>query len=230
MEVPVRCGGNHRETHYPPPPLVHELPSLEIPRLRALARRALPSVVESTLLPLALFYGALWAGSVWFGVGAALAWSWAAVVRRLVKREPLPGMLVLGALAITIRSAIALGAGSVFVYFLQPTIGTIGVAFAFLASLPAGRPLAERLARDFVAFPDAFSSHPAVRRVFMRITLLWALVMLANAGITLWLLLSQSLEVFLAARTATSLGLTAGAIAVSTLWFRRSVHLHRPAG
>lgn len=209
---------------------VHELPSLEIPRLRALARRALPSVVESTLLPLALFYGAMWAGSVWAGVAAALAWSWTAVVRRLVRRERLPGMLVIGTLAITARTAIAFGTGSVFVYFLQPTIGTVGVALAFLLSLPAGRPLAERLAHDFVALPDAFRSHPAIRRVFMRITLLWAMVMLANAGIALWLLISQSLAVFLAARTAASLVLTAGAIGISTLWFRRSVHLHRTAG
>ena len=211
---------------YPRRP-VHELPSFEIPRLRALARRAVPSLVEGTLLPLAFFYGAVWAGRVWAGVIAALVWSWTALARRLLKREPVPGLLLLGTLAVTARSLIAFSTGSVFLYFLQPTIGTVGVALAFLVSLPAGRPLAERLAHDFVALPDAFSSHPAIRRVFMRITLLWALVMLGNAGITLWLLVSQSLAVFLAARTVTSLLLTASAIGVSTFWFRSSVRVSR---
>jgi hypothetical protein len=208
---------------------VHELANFEMPRLRALARRAIPSVLEGTLLPLALFYGALWLGSVWAGVVAALAWSWTALARRLFKKEAVPGLLIVGTLGITARSVIALSTGSVFVYFLQPTIGTVVVALAFLLSLPAGRPLAERLAHDFVALPDAFRSHPPIRRVFARITLLWAMVMLANAGITLWLLLSQSLAVFLAARTATSLVLTGAAIGISTVWFRRSVGIHQSA-
>jgi len=55
------------------------------------------------------------------------------------------------------------------------------------------------------------------------VSLLWAAVFLANAGISLWLLVSQSLATFLWTRTVASLALTGLAIAASTRWFRHCV-------
>ena len=49
---------------------------------------------------------------------------------------------------------------------------------------------------------------------------------LANAAVTIWLLLSQPLPVFLFARTLVSLTFTGAAIAVSTLYFKRSMRRH----
>ena len=65
-----------------------------------------------------------------------------------------------------------------------------------------------------------------VRRFFRRVTLLWAVTQLANASVTLWLLLSESLATFLVAKTLVSWGLTCSAILVSTIWFRRSMTRH----
>ena len=198
----------------------------EVPRLRALARHSLPHLIEATFAPLALFYLCLWAIGVWGALGVALAWSYGALLRRLVTRQRVPGILVLGVLALTVRTAIAMASGSVFVYFLQPTIGTVAVALLFLASVRAGRPLAERLAADFCPLPTAFSSQPRVRRLFSNISLLWAFINLANAAVTIWLLVSQPLPVFLLARTLVSLTFTGAAIAVSTLYFKRSMRRH----
>ena len=103
---------------------------------------------------------------------------------------------------------------------------TVVVAGAFLVSVPAGRPLAGRLAEDFLPMPEAFRSHPAVRRYFIRITLLWALVQLSNAALGFWLLVSQPVPVFLAAKTAGTLFLTALAIGVSAYVFFRSMRFH----
>jgi hypothetical protein len=61
------------------------------------------------------------------------------------------------------------------------------------------------------------------RRVFRQLSLLWAAVMLVNAGVVTWLLLSTSLERFVVERTALSWLLTLAAIAVSTWHFTRSV-------
>src|SRR5918995_1697948 len=121
-------------------------PPLEIPRLRALARHALPNLVEASVVPLVVFYGALWLVGVWGGLLAALAWSYVAIGRRLVTGKPLPGLLVLGALGLTTRTFVAAMSGSVFVYFLQPTLTTVLIAGFFLASVPAGPPIAGRLA------------------------------------------------------------------------------------
>jgi hypothetical protein len=155
-----------------------------------------------------------------------LGWTYVAVARRLVTGRRVPGILLLAAVTLTARTAIAIASGSVVVYFLQPTLGTALVAAAFLLSVPLGRPLAERLARDFCPIPPRVLTHERVRQFFLRITLLWAFTQLANAALTLWLLLSQSLATFLVAKTLVSWGLTGGAIVVSTIWFRRSMTRH----
>ena len=177
-------------------------------------------------MPLALFYAGLWLLGVWGALLAALAWSYAALARRLVTGRRVPGILLLGAAGLTVRTAVALASGSVFVYFLQPTLGSIVVGGAFLLSVPARRPLAQRLAADFYPLPPAFLASAAGRRFFSRISLLWAFVNMANAALTIWLLVTQPVATFLAFRTAVSLGCTGGAILVSTLWFTRSMRRH----
>lgn len=197
-----------------------------MPRLGAMARTALPNVIEGTLLPLGLFYGAMWAIGLWGAIAISLAWSWGAVAIRVARGRRVPGLLLIGALALTARSVVSFLADSVFLYFLQPTLGTVLLAAAFLLSAPAGRPLAEKLAHDFLPMPEWFASHPAIRRFFVRITLLWGAVQLANAGVALWLLLSQPIPVYLAAKTGATTLIMGVAIAGSTIWFRRLVARH----
>lgn len=198
----------------------------EIPSLRALARHAAPHLIESTLIPLVLFYTALSLIGIGAALGTAIVWSYGAVLRRVMRRQRLPGLLVLGALGLTVRTLTVLSTGSVFIYFLQPSLTTIVVAMVFLASVAAHRPLAERLARDFCPMPDAFVRHPAIRRLFGRITLLWAFIQLANAGMAIWLLVNQSVGGYLVSRTALSWVLTAGGIALSTVHFKRTLRRH----
>ncbi len=198
----------------------------ELPRLRALARHALPRVLEGTVLPVVVFAVALHLLGVTGAVVAGLLTSYLVVLRHVVAGRRVPGVVVLGAVLLTARSALTLATGSAFVYFLQPTLGTVLVGLAFLGSVAAGRPLAERLARDFCPIPADVLANEHVRRFFLRISLLWAAVQLANAGLTLWLLLSESLGFYVVFRSVVSIGLTAAAIAVSTAWFTRSMRRH----
>jgi intracellular septation protein A len=202
---------------------------LPIPRLAALARYATPHLLEATLIPLGLFYGGLRLLGLWGALLAALVWSYTSLLRRLVTRRRVPGMLMLGIVGLTARTALALVTGSAFLYFLQPTVGTGLVASVFLGSVLLGRPLALRLAADFMPLPEALLAHAGVRRFFLRVSLLWAAVFLANAGISLWLLVSQSLATFLWTRTVASVSLTCLAVAISVYWFRRCVHNTRAA-
>ena len=77
-------------------------------------------------------------------------------------KERLPGVLVIAALGLTARSVVALASGSsgLFVYFLQPSLATALVGGAFLFSVPLGRPLAEKLAHDFVPMPPVVFQRP----------------------------------------------------------------------
>jgi hypothetical protein len=195
--------------------------TFEVPKLRSLARQGLPSIVEGTIAPLAIFYAALWAIGMWGALLAALSWSYLAIARRVIRKERIPGLVLLSAVALTFRTALAMATGSVFVYFLQPSLGTAVLGLAFLASMSTGQPLVQRLARDFLPFSPDFFSNPFVRRFFMRISLLWAIVMLGNAAVTTWMLFQLPVSVFVISKTAASVVMTGMAIAFSVYWFRR---------
>ena len=199
----------------------------ELPRLRELFKRAIPQILEATLIPLGLFYAALYALGPKGAICIALAWNYAALLRRLWRRERLPGVLLIATLGLTARSALALvSKGSLFVYFLQPSLATALLGGAFLLSIPLGRPLAEKLAHDFVPMPPSFFKRPKVRQLFVKISLLWALVSLANAAGTVALLVNFPIGTYLAAKTGFSAVLTIGAIALSSWWFRRGLRRH----
>jgi intracellular septation protein A len=191
-----------------------------------MARHALPHLIEATFIPLILFYAFLWTAGVWGALIAALVWSYTAIIRRAVTGQRIPGILVLGTLGITARTIAAFASGSTFIYFLQPSLTTVAVAGAFLLSVPAGRPLAERLAHDFVPLDPAIIALPSVRKVFIRITLLWAFVNLANAVVSIALLMSQDVGTFMAAKTLGGFLLVGVAIATSTFWFKQALRNH----
>jgi hypothetical protein len=198
----------------------------QLPRLGAMARHAGPRVLEGSVAPVAVFLLALHYLGVAGAVAAGLGWCYVAIGWRVATGRRVPGVLVLGAVTLTARSALTIATGSTFVYFLQPTLGTALVAFAFLLSVGTDRPLAARLAGDFCPIPPEVLASAPMRRFFVRISLLWAAANFANALISLWLLLSQSVGVVVVSRAAVSFVVTGGAIALSVLWFRRSMREH----
>ena len=60
------------------------------------------------------------------------------------------------------------------------------------------------------------AARPRVRRLFWRLTVLWAVLGLAKATMTLWLLQSQSLETFVLVKSITVTGVNVLA-AVATI-------------
>ncbi len=197
-----------------------DTPEIRLPRLRSLARQGLPNLIHGVLGPVGVFYLAMWLLGMWGGVIAALVWSWGTVALRVGRRQQVPGALLIGAIGLTARTVISMLSGSVFVYFLQPTIGAVVVAIAFLISVPAGRPLATKLVADFLPMPEWFQSHPAIRQFFARVTVLWGFVQLINAAVTAWLLVSQPIEIYLAAKTATTASVIGTSALGTLLWFR----------
>ena len=167
-------------------------------------------MVEGTLIPVAVFWITIRLLGPWVALGVGLAWVYATIVRRLLMRRPVPGVFVIAAITATVRTALAVSTHSLVLYFLQPSLGAVMVSLAFLASVIAGKPLAARLAHDFCPLPEGWVDKDWVRAFFLRISLLWAMVLLVNAGLTVWLALSQSVQVVAVARP-----LAAGALTVS---------------
>src|SRR5690242_10571322 len=92
--------------------------------LQMVERRALPSLIEATIIPSILFYVFL----VFIGPAsamlAALVWSYGSVLRRLVGRQRIPGVLQLAVAGLTVRTIVGLASGT-FMYFLQPVATTL---------------------------------------------------------------------------------------------------------
>lgn len=197
--------------------------TIVIPRLSAMLRHAAPHLVEGTLIPLALFYTTLWLASLWWALAAAVGWAYFVLVRRIVRRRRVGGLLVLAVVTLTIRVALAVAAGSAVIYFLQSPIAKAALGFAFLGSVVLHRPVLQRLAGDFIDIPEELAAHPAVRSCFARLTLLWSVVLVVHAWIVLWMLVHWAITTYLATKTAADATVKGVAIAASLAIFRRAL-------
>jgi hypothetical protein len=198
--------------------------AIVLPPVRQLAVRVGRTVVESTLIPLGLFYGCMAALGLVGAVMTALAWTYIGIGRRLVKGQPIPGMLLIGALLMTARTVIAIMTGSVFLYFLQPTLGTFMVAGLFLVSAPLGKPLTQKVATDFCPIEEGIIKHPGISSFFGRISLMWGLVYTTNGAATLWLLFDgHSVGVFLLLKAIVSASVTWLTVGASYFFLRRTL-------
>jgi hypothetical protein len=126
---------------------------------------------------------------------------------------------MLGTLLLTLRTTVAFVTGSAFVYFIQPLAGAVCVAVVLLISAAMRRPFTQRFAHDFCPLDPALLARPRVQKFFVQISVVWAAVLLLNAGLVLWMLLSSSLKMFILERTAATWSLTAVAIAISIFGF-----------
>jgi hypothetical protein len=197
--------------------------TVHLPALGSLVKDGGKHLLESTLVPLGLFYLLLTVVGLDGGLIAGLSWSVLALARRVIMRKKIPAILVLTTVLLVARTVLGLVTGSVFLYFLQPTLQNFLIAFVLLASLPFGRPFLAKLANDFCAFPAAFSEHPRVQKFFKQVSLLWALVFVTNGAGTFYILAKQTVGDFLMVSTAGSYAVVGLAAGVSLIWFRRAL-------
>lgn len=195
---------------------------IRLPRIGALARHATPHVIEGVLLPVLVFYAALAASNIWGAIIAALVWSYLGLARRALGGRRVSGLLLLTALTLSVRFAVAVVSGSTFSYFLQPVIGQVAVAGVFLLSLRGRQPILLRLAGDIVPL-ETLENRPCVASYFRQITFFWAAVLVLHAAVAAWLLLSLRVEAYVAVKTVLDGAIKVGAIAVSIWWFRRAL-------
>ncbi len=185
-------------------------PSVEVPHrptLVAVIRRVSLSLLIAVVVPAVVFYVVFVLAGVWTAIGAALVWSYGAIAWRALTRRRTSGLLILAAILLTGRTVLAAVADSTWLYFLQPVISDGAVAVLFLLSLATARPMVARLAGDFYPMDHELAARPRVRRLFRWLTILWAVLGLAKATMTLWLLQSQSLEVFVLAKSISMLAI-----------------------
>ena len=173
----------------------------ESPRLATIIQRVGLSLLIAAVIPGALFYVCFLVANVWVAIVAGLVWSYGALAFRALSGRRTSGLLVLAAILLTGRTVISLATGSTFLYFLQPVISDGIVGTTFLLSLATARPIVARLAGDFYPMDHDVAMRPRVRRLFWHLTMLWALLCLGKATLTMWLLQSASLDTLVLVKT-----------------------------
>jgi hypothetical protein len=203
------------------------------PQLKAIIGHLALSLLTAMVIPGVVFYICLVSLSVWAALIAALAWCYGAIAWRMATKRRASGLLALTVAIMTVRTAIALASGDTFLYFLQPVVTDALVATGFFVSLATARPIVARLAADFYPMDSEIAERPRVQRLFWHLTVLWAFVCLCRAGVTFWLLQSQSLVTFVVLKQLSLFALTVVAVTATVsaaVWVARKEDLLTPAG
>jgi hypothetical protein len=190
--------------------------------LLAVARRGVPNVAEATIVPAILFFVVVTTIGAAVAMAAVLVWGYAAVLRRVLRAARIPTVLLLATLGLTVKTLVALLSGSTFAYFLQPVATTVVVAGVLVGSLLVGRPLVARFAHDFCPVTPEVARRPAVVRLFIGLTVLWAGAQLLTAAITFAMLVTMSVPMFVALKTVVYVGISITAIVITVCWALRT--------
>jgi hypothetical protein len=215
MLVPA-SRGHHRDPAAPRPS--------RIPLLVAVARRALPDLLESTIVPAVLFFVLVTTVNAAVAMAAVLVWAYGALLRRTLRKDRIPALLVLATVGLTVRTVIGLLSGSTFAYFVQPVATTVVLAAVFLGSAALRRPVIARVAHDFCPFAAEVAERPGVSRLFGNLTVVWAGAQLLTAGMTLAMLVTMPVAMFVALKTVAALGISVAAVVITISLALRTVH------
>jgi hypothetical protein len=158
---------------------------VEIAELRPTLIRAARLLLETVVVPSLLMAVLLQMSGLASAVGAALGWCAVVVMVRWWAGGRMPGTLLLCAGMLSTRACVALATSSALVYLVQPVLASCVMAVLFLGSALVGRPITERLARDFVNLPAHVVNQRAIRRLFSEVAVVWGLSRLADAGMNL---------------------------------------------
>ncbi len=198
-----------------------------VPSLREVIARVAVSLAIAVIAPAVLLWAMLAIFNVASAVIAALVWVMGAVSWRWTTGRPVSGLLLLTVGILTLKTAFTLATGNTFIYFAQPVLVDITLATIFLGSLWSATPVIARLAPDFYPMDAVVTTRSEVHAHFRRLTLMWGLVILLKAGITLWLLVTLSTVHFVLIKGGAIITLTMAAAIVTVVW---SVSVGRQAG
>ncbi len=191
-----------------------------IPGIGAIIKHAWPTIIIGKVVPVVLFLACFTYIGVTSAILVALAWSLGVVAYQRAQGQRVAGLVLMSVIGNTAKTIVALLTGSLFVYFVQPTISTTLIGLAFLISVPLGFPMAERLICDFCPFDDETATNPELNRFFSIASLLWAATSLLNGAVTLYLLLTQSVTSFVILKSFLGPATTGLTLVVGMLLFR----------
>jgi intracellular septation protein A len=176
-----------------------------------------PRFLRDAVGPVLVFYvGWKMFGLVVGIVGATVVTAAAFVWERRHGRTGLGASI---GLAIALVQAVTgLLSGSARWYFAPAVIANTLGGLVFLGSVVIGRPLAGVFATESYPFPPEVKASATFRRVFGRISLVWAAYLIGRGALRLLLLLYTSVEAFLVVSVISGIPLSA-ALMTWSFWY-----------
>jgi hypothetical protein len=166
-----------------------------------LVRGALPALLVATLMPLAVFYVALAAGSMIWAIALSVTYAYGVAIYQYARWRRLSGMLLVAVFMASLRVLAAVASGHVVMFFAVPVLETAGFGLMFAATMFTSEPLVVRLARDLI--PHAADDFAQRGSLIRTLSLVWTVTYLASCTTSIVLLSTVPLPVFLGAHTLT---------------------------
>lgn len=165
-----------------------------------LLRTSVPRLLLNSVGPI----GGFWLGDTLTGIagGVLLATVASLGLFGWERRKGRPGRLARLSLAIVLLQVTAgLLAGSAVLYFLPSVSVDLVEGSAFGISCLTRLPLAGVLAAELLPLPPAASHPPALRQLFVRLSLVWGIYFTCRGAISLTVLLTASTHTYLLVRS-----------------------------
>ena len=173
------------------------------------------------VVPVALFVVLNVTSGIVAAMLAATSWAIAIGVWRMV-HDRRTGVLVWLGLAYVLARGVAGMLTQSKVVFFGPGVAQTGlIGLVFLVSVFVRRPAVGYIAPIVYPFQDYVRRHPAYRRAFSHLTLIWAAYLLAKFALDVWLLKSLSASMFVVVRSIISWPLLLGLFVFSLRYPRR---------
>jgi len=114
-----------------------------------------------------------------------------------------------------VQALVGLASGSAKWYFAPAVIVNTVYGLLFLGSVFIGRPLAGVFASEMYPFPPEVRASATFRRVFLRVSLVWAAFLLARGALRMVMLVAGSVDAFIVVNIVTGIPFTAAIMAWS---------------
>ena len=182
--------------------------------VRALLLGSGPRFARDAIGPVAAFYLGWKAIGLGTGIAAATAVTVAAFVWE--RRHARTGLAAsIGFVIALVQALVGLASSSAKWYFAPAVIVNTVYGFLFLGSVFIGRPLAGVFASETYPFPPEVKASATFRRVFSRVSLVWAAYLLARGALRLVTLVVGSVDAFIVVNIVTGIPFTAALMAWS---------------
>jgi len=198
-----------------------ELPDVSA---RAILRNGGPRMAANAGAPILFFYAGWKLSGLVLGVALATAVGVGAYL--FERKRERPGLIArLALLFVFVQGTIGLAFGSAKVYLAQPVVLNGLLGLVFLVSTLRGRPFAGEFAEELYPFPPEVKASATFKRAFSRVSLAWAVYLLARSIIR-GFMLKGSVDAFVVVNVATGFPIISG-LMIWSVWyivrfFRRS--------